>query len=107
MVSSGGMTLAQYRSRFAGVLRNTRHVENTTGVSRHTVSLDACVAPGPELVGAVRLVGSDLSSAFGAPEPQQADGLALVLDRFHSDHRDRVKRWAAQAGVELMEHLPE
>lgn len=107
VVCPGRMALAQYRAQFAGVLRDTFPIDNTTGVSRHTISLDACVAPGPELVGAARLLGSDLSSAFGVPEPQQADGLALILDRFHRDHSDRVKRWADEAGVELLEHLPE
>ncbi|HVX23321.1 MAG TPA: ATP-binding protein [Acidimicrobiales bacterium] len=102
-VPSGGLVVGQPRWSIQGMLEGTRVAEGV-GISRHTISADACAQPGRDRLAAVRLLAGDLLSAFGQPEPLQiTDELQLVKQQFLQEWRDRVGAWGVRAGVECLE----
>jgi len=102
--SSLPMVLAQYRSRFPGELDGTKRVAETTGSTSRTIPLAASSVQSSDLLGAARMMVTDLGSAFGQPEPQQVTAdLQLRRSRFQRDWQPQLERWAEHAGVAITE----
>ncbi len=97
------IVLAQYRSQMPGPLPRSRPRSNGAGPTRHSLSLEGSADRGPDRLSGVRLLSSDLFSAFGIAEPAQISNQNRpVLSGFHpQDFRPRVESWARRNAFDL------
>lgn len=103
VASDEPIVLAQYRSQMPGPLPGSRPRSNGAGPARHSLSLEGSADRGPDRLSGVRLLASDLFSAFGIAEPPQINNQNQpVLSGFHpQDFRPRVDSWARRYGFDL------
>jgi Putative DNA-binding domain len=102
------MGVGQYRSQMSiGTLYGSHAAGRETGISRHTIPLESLLTDGRERVLGARLLGADLLSAFGLPEPQQiTTDLELVRNCFANDIVSTVEQWAERHHVPFVQNLP-
>lgn len=96
------VAVCQFRSNMQGRLQGSRDIEDRSGLSRRTISLDGAFESGEDLVSIARQVSAELLGSFGVIGPLQVDETGSLKSRyFHRDKLPWLEQWASNAGVNI------